>query len=241
MFITNDMPMRYYSDNSLTAPINWLYATENSNENLPYLISFTNIRLGNSLKSLEPGQSVNHPYRTLSFSGSTDQMVFFYFNPPGCFHVADPEIDIFNPLISDSIRFDLSSSNLSLIKYSNNKNTAFFTNEQINENWCYYYQKASLAVQKENWSEVVNLAEKAFALGDYPNDASERMPYIEAFAMTGNLEGATQQSRLVHDISILYDPMLCALWERIENNIAEEKNHSFIIQDMKSEFYCQEQ
>jgi len=240
VFITDDMPMRYFSDNSLTAPVNWLYASEYSNESLPYLMSFTDIRLGNSLKSLKPGHTIYHPYRTFSFSGSTDQMVYFYFDPPGCFHIADPELDILNPLVSDTIRFDLGASDPSLINYSYGQNVTFFTSEQINPSWCYYYQKASLAAQKENWSEVAHLADKAFSLDDYPNDASERMPYIEAFAMTGDLESAVQQSHLVHKISALYDPMLCTLWERIENNIIEEQNYSRIIQNIQTEYKCQE-
>lgn len=238
LFITNDMPLRYYSDNSLTAPLNWIYAMGDIQKDLPYLMNFTDVRLGHSLGALEPGISIKHPYRIYTFNGSTDQMVFFYFDPPGCFHIADPEIDVYNPLISDDIRYEINLSNYDWIKSETHRNSPFFLNDDALESWCYYYQKASLAAQNQDWPLVVRYAEKAFALDDYPNDASERMPFIEGYAMSGNYEKAMEQSHLTHNISELYDPMLCALWDRILSHTAPNEGSLAGIEGMLAQFAC---
>jgi hypothetical protein len=48
--------------------------------------------------------------------------------------------------------------------------------------WCYYYQKASLARQKNDWAEIVRLGDEAAKAGLNPNDPVEWMPFLEAFA-----------------------------------------------------------
>ncbi len=47
--------------------------------------------------------------------------------------------------------------------------------------WCYYYQKASLARQKGDWDEVVRLGDAAFAAGQAPGDLIEYAPFIEGY------------------------------------------------------------
>ena len=81
--------------------------------------------------------------------------------------------------------------------------------------WCFYYQKASLAVQNQDWKEAARLGDIAFGLDDYPNDASERLPFIEGYAMTGDWEKAKLYSDQTIQVSALYKPMVCKLWEKI--------------------------
>jgi hypothetical protein len=52
--------------------------------------------------------------------------------------------------------------------------------------WCYYYQKAELALQMKNWDEAAALGEKAIRLELHPEDQSEWMPFLMAYAITGN-------------------------------------------------------
>jgi hypothetical protein len=48
--------------------------------------------------------------------------------------------------------------------------------------WCYYYQKASLARQKNDWAEIVRLGDEAAKAGLTPKDPVEWMPFLEAYA-----------------------------------------------------------
>jgi hypothetical protein len=54
--------------------------------------------------------------------------------------------------------------------------------------WCYYYQKASLARQRGDWSEVLRMGEEAFESDLAPEDGIEWMPFLQAYAHTGNVE-----------------------------------------------------
>ncbi len=218
LLVTDDLPLKYYSDNSLTAVFNWIYADPHQKVTLPYLIDFTKARLGKSLPSLSPGTSVTYNFRTYKFRGSTDRMILFYHQPPGCFHIADPDLDPYNPLIDASIRPATALSKPELIQEQPDQNQTFFDKENKPQTWCYFYQKASLAAQNQDWQTVVQLGETAFSLDDHPNDASERLPYIEAYAMTGDWQQAYDLTDQTYQVSELYQPMLCQLWKRIDRN-----------------------
>jgi len=238
LLVTDELTFSYYSDNSLTAAFNWIYADPQQQNILPYLINFTNARLGRSLPSLSPGINVNHGYRTHQFRGSTDQMILFYHLPPGCFHVADPDIDPYNPLIDASIRSAAAFSRPNLIKTQLDQNTVFFINSGKPQTWCFYYQKASLAAQEQDWQAVVEFAETAFSLDDHPNDASERIPYIEAYAMTGDWERAIELTDASSQVSPLYQPMLCQLWHRIINQADSSQRKEDSVENINDLLQC---
>jgi hypothetical protein len=241
IFVAEKLPFTYYSDNSLSAALNWLYAKDPLDQTLPYLINYTDNRLGTSLPSLNAGTTILHNYRIFTFNGNTDDMVIFYHQPPGCVHIADPSLDPLNPLMPPILRDVSSRSNSSRINQSKNRNSVFFVEEkQTNESWCYFYQKASLAYQYKNWEEIVRLGDKAFAIDDYPNDASERIPFIFGYALTGNIDTAVDLSQIVHQISILYDPMLCETWKLIEEKIPGVMQNQESFTTFKNQLNCQQ-
>jgi hypothetical protein len=79
--------------------------------------------------------------------------------------------------------------------------------------WCYYYQKASLARQRGDWQEVARLGDEAQGQGFRPVDWVEWMPFVEAYAYTGQPEKVSQLAPILMD-----DPYLrfqtCRLVER---------------------------
>jgi len=76
-------------------------------------------------------------------------------------------------------------------------------------------------------------------LDEYPNDASERLPFIEAYAMTGQWDKALQYSTLTVEVSELYQPMLCALWQRIDANMADSAEKTRAIDEIFCLAGCQ--
>jgi len=53
--------------------------------------------------------------------------------------------------------------------------------------WCFYYQKASLARQNEDWRTVITLGEEAQTKGFSPYDRIEWIPFLQAYVATGQL------------------------------------------------------
>ncbi len=54
--------------------------------------------------------------------------------------------------------------------------------------WCYFYQQAELAVQQEDWQEVITLAETAAQSNLEPKDRVEWLPFLQGYAQVGEVE-----------------------------------------------------
>jgi hypothetical protein len=53
-------------------------------------------------------------------------------------------------------------------------------------NWCYFYEKADLARQQEDWAAIAKIGKEATQLGLQPNDQIEWMPFLQAYAVLGD-------------------------------------------------------
>jgi hypothetical protein len=67
--------------------------------------------------------------------------------------------------------------------------SAIFGSEPEHD-WCYFYQKASLARQTGNWEEIGRLYDQVRSLGLDANDASEMIPFFEGLVNLGRYEDA---------------------------------------------------
>lgn len=220
--LTNDLPTHYSSDNSLTAALNWTYAPANRTQQMSYMLYYTTVRLNGTLQGLQPQVPIDQDYLAAAFHGNTSQVIALYFEPPGCLRVLDPQLDAENQMISTLMRRAALLSRQDLIQSPESGQAAqppaAVFGEEPAHGWCYYYEKADLARQQQDWETVVALGEQAFALGDYPNDPAERFPFIEGYAHTGNWPRALELSQESQDITPLMQPVLCRLWQRIETS-----------------------
>lgn len=71
--------------------------------------------------------------------------------------------------------------------------------------WCYYYQQAALARQQGDWQAIPTLHQDALALGLYPNDSVEWLPFLQAYTALGNLDELRALKKI-----IIADPYLTA-------------------------------
>jgi hypothetical protein len=72
-----------------------------------------------------------------------------------------------------------------------------FLGEEPRHAWCYYYQKMGLARQQGNWEEVARLADEAIGKDLNPEDFSEWMPVLEAYATLGREKEARRLSTII--------------------------------------------
>ena len=104
--------------------------------------------------------------------------------------------------------------------------------------WCYYFEKADLARQTDSWVQVAEIGDQAFAIPYYPDDMSEYLPFVEAYARTGRWEEARDLTRKTADAMPILKPALCAIWQRVETDPAAGIP-SAQIEKMKGELgYC---
>jgi hypothetical protein len=218
--VTSQMPLKYFSDNSLAAPLNWIYDTDRSARAggmMDYMFYDAAVRTGRALK-LEPGQPITQGYLAAEFKGNSDRLVVFDFKPPACFRILDPDLDPLNPTLTGVMREAAAASTLAPIDAGPavTPEPSVFGPEP-EHGWCYFYQKADLARQSGDWAAAGRLADEAFASGDYPNDPSERLLFIEIYAHLGKWDQAVSQTVETVKISGLFKASLARLWQRIES------------------------
>jgi hypothetical protein len=103
--------------------------------------------------------------------------------------------------------------------------------------WCYFYTKAELARQKQDWEGVNRLLAEATSLGYQPSDPIEWLPFIEAQAMTGNLPAAGKLSREAFASDRRIRNGLCQVWKRVGAN-PDSQVDSAPIEQTLSEYRC---
>ncbi len=219
LLVSYESPFKTYTDNSLTAPFNWIYAPENTSQRMDVMYYYLTVRLDMGRPLLQPGQPIAQDYLAAGFDGSTSNMLVIDFNPPACLRIYDPVADLGIPMMPGELRDAQPLSNLSQV-VTDPSTPAVPRPESIfgpepPHGWCYHYQKADLARQRGDWAEVARLGDIAFALDDRPNEASERVVFIEGYARVGRWDEALALTREARAITPAMQPMLCAAWQRI--------------------------
>jgi len=218
----------FYADNSLSAPLNWIYASAHRSDQINYVLFYPTNRLDASLPDLAPGIPIQYDYIAGRFSGNTSQVVAFYYDPPACLRMLDPHLDTQNRFISGEsyMRAAASLSNPEQILTSSTSIMPAVYGPEPAHGWCYYFEKADLARQFGDWQKVADLGGIAFKLDDYPNNPVERFAFIEGYAHVGDWERAVRLSRESYQVSKNYvGPLLCRLWERIETETTSDSSN----------------
>jgi len=209
-------------DDSLTAILNWIYAPDNTDPQLDYIVQYLSVRLGWEIPDLKPDLPIEQPFRSLHFSGSTNQMLVVYYQPPGCLRVLDGEHPERLPRdFPDRMIPALSLSNLSVIKTEQNEHAVpplHLFDVVSSETWCLYFEEADLEAQRENWTGVAELGDHAFELEDQSNEVSELFVFIEGYLRVGRLEDAEEISSMLSERSSgYYNQGICKLWRDVES------------------------
>lgn len=218
VLLTYQMPIDYETDLSFTAPINWMYAPDYTRADLPYMLLYTEKRLGGStLPSLEQNIEIFYPYRTVNFNGNTSNAVVIYMPQNGCLRVLDsnssiPELytDFPNELIA---AIPLSDSSRIISNPANPAAPMFF--REPGHGWCYYLARVELAVQQNDFESASILADEALRLGLTPEDPRERLAFVNAYAMDGQLGKAVGLSKTILESGKMLKAV-CAAWEQIQ-------------------------
>ena len=191
----------YTDDDALTLPLNWIYGPTQRSGSLQYAQKFFSVNAGSSV-SLMPGSPVPMVKDVYTFQGSTNAVLVAQFNPPSCLHILNPTYDSDLPLApasgqtyralstfafpmlgrKDAIALPLSKPDLIEASANPPASVPDILGPEPIHSWCYFYEKADLARQTGDWSRVASLGDKAFSIPYYPDDQSEYLPFIEAYA-----------------------------------------------------------
>jgi hypothetical protein len=220
VLLTDQMPIDYETDLSFTAPINWMYAPKYTRSDLPYILLYTEKRVGGvTLPSLDPQVRITYPYRTVRFNSSTSNVVTIYMPRNGCLRVLDPargDIEIYDGLAETLTAAIPLSDPSRIITDTENPAVPMFFSEPAHE-WCYYFTKAQLAQQQGNYEQVVTLGNEAMSLGFNPQDQNEWLVFIDAYARTGDFKTAEKLSKTALTEDARNRGGVCTVWKQIQS------------------------
>lgn len=218
--LSYELPLKYAADLQLTAGLNWLYAPDLNSRELPYALLYLKTRFAPA--ELRVNNPIQINYRTVNFNGSTSNSVVIYKEADGCLRVLDPvygsaetvpgasfyltdAIPLSNP---DQIIADASEPGLEETPFGKNAGNA----------WCYFYTKAELARQQEDWTQVIQLYKEAQKSELNPALPVENLIFIEAFALTGDMDAAIKLTERTIKGQPTLCPALDTLWGRVSGN-----------------------
>jgi hypothetical protein len=218
--LTQQMPLDYETDLAMTAALNWMYASELDSPDLPFAMLYTKKRLGGgALPELRPGVVMRLPFRTMEFIGNTSQVIVVYVPEDGCLRVFDPDFDdgTTYSVLAESITAAIPLSDPSRIITSASTRSLPdppFAGEPVH-GWCYFYEKAELSRQLQDWNRIIALRAQAEHEGLWGKDAFEFLPFIEAEARRGDVDWAVKATLDAFEAEPKLQRGLCALWRRV--------------------------
>jgi hypothetical protein len=171
-----------------------------------------------TVKAISSGELLSNDYRGLLFSmQQPDDVVLYYMPPAGCLRVLTA-IDAADATLPSELRELAPFSNpANILPTGAAPDAAVFGTEPARD-WCYFYEKADLARQQNNWKAVIELMHAAQQQGLQPLAATEWRPFIEAYARTSNWDSAIETTRAAYAQDVAAAGQLCALWAQLPDN-----------------------
>jgi len=238
LLLTDEIAVDYESDISLMGPINWIYEPDYERGDLHYLLLYIDNRLGGTLPSLEPGLDIKFSLRTQTFHGSTSQTVVFHIPENGCLRVLDPSLgddETYSKTLGrvlDAVHL----SNPAFIHRDEIEPVSFLVEPEVT--WCYYYTKAELARQFQDWEQILALEDDAKRNGFEADDPFDLLPFIEANAMSGNFNDAMEYSTRAIEKDGRVRVGVCKVWERVQAEGPRGGEAGAMISGALGEFQC---
>jgi len=150
-----------------------------------------------------------------------------------CVHVIDGTQPLLSVLDPGNVMLVAPSSNIENVMNDSDPFIPqdFAFGSEPDHGWCYYYEKAELALQLRNWDEVVSLGEDAIRLGLHPEDRSEWLPFLQAYARTGNDTRVKQTAPKINADKFLR-LQACSMLTALDVPVTSE------VQELISTLYC---
>ena len=243
ILLTNRPPFAYSTDNSLTAPLNWIYAPGLQGNSLPYLFYDVASHSPEMWNSIDVTKPLAQQYRFLNFEGSFGQAISIFYKPPNCVKVMDPIIDRDLPgkplFITPGAQFSRPDLIVTNPAAPASPPVGLFGPEPAH-GWCYYFEKAELARQSGDWARVAKIGDQALAKSPEMSEANvlEWLPYIEGYAHIGQLNEAEQLSQKVLQIHPKMRRTLCSLWGRVQTDTPSSPEKDLLLGNQMKSLNC---
>lgn len=198
------------SEYSAAFAINTLYNTGVANGRLPLWV----LDFYDDIPAGSDGQHFNKELRNFDFEAEREDSLYWVGAGSGRCLWLLTSLDEHNLEVPVEMRGIAASSALERIgsTISDVPEQSIFGTEPVHD-WCYHFQKISLAVQNQDWNTARDLWRQAQQETFSPNNQFELLPVIKALGASGDWEAATELSLEAFRKQPNTQEALCALWE----------------------------
>ena len=194
-----EMPdQRFYEDYEVWGPANLLY-----DPNGDSLRVRSEIFAPDTLEKIRVGQTENRNLRDiLEFSRSYhNSLILTRPERTSCWHILDGNDPVFPQQTSAMLYATVRLSHIDQIEVNAPQSTppVHIFGSEPEHRWCYYFQRASLEAQREDWDSVAQLTDQALEAGFKPIDRSEWLPFLKGLVMVGRNADAEQMALWIRD------------------------------------------
>jgi hypothetical protein len=204
---------------STGSALNFIYPQEKYPEEVGYWMYRLSPRFDSGFPDgFMPGFHTTH--RIYTFNATAPTSILVQYDPEqtaSCVWVLRPE-DKGQPDLSPLMNQAIHISNLDRIsKQSRGFMAQDLLGSEPEHDWCYYFQKADLARQYEDWAKVVELGDEVSSIGFGPgrapaNSPYEWLPFIEGYLHEGRWDDAVDITVSNYQTKKEYGNVLCKLW-----------------------------
>jgi hypothetical protein len=210
----NKVPFGLSAEYSVGFALNSIYSPQ-STETLPYWFFSAVSDRGGAIPEYVDGVPLKFSLRTIQFESNTSNGVaVFYKYGQSCLRVMTKEDTRF-PNLDDSESELLAISHPEQIVDTGKQTTlpAVLFGKEPTHNWCYYFQKADLARQNEDWQNVLAIYNQAKEMGFSPKNGTELMPMILANSNLNHWQEAMDLTQQGLALTGGAKPYFCSYWE----------------------------
>jgi hypothetical protein len=223
--LVDGMPRPLYGNHS-AGTLDMLYSPDSRGDGLNYFM-FDLSRLSVD-EPFWSGKKLNftpnHPLigrvRSFEFAGTTTQSLVAWISPTGTFRV------VTQPHASEILEGSSLDMNLSQVSHPEQVISdgslvpagplLKILGPEPKNQWLYFYQKAELQRQLQNWGVVAELGDEVRKEGFVPKDPSEWFPFIDAYTRTHQYRTAASISiNLLNERPDALEP-LTSIWLRVK-------------------------
>ena len=223
--ISDNEALLYAGGYATAMGINLIYHEGAQPDNIAYWFFVLDDKLEGQINRFNAGKDIRGTLRNMSFSGmSPDSLVIDHDSSRRCLHVlADGRAE--NAPLPDSLQQIVPVSDLSRIQPETVKpppDPDIFGSEP-EHTWCYYYEKADLARQFQDWEQITQLGDQVLSADLTPFDPVEWFVFIEGYALAGQVDRAATLTHAVFNARDDYAPALCELWKGMTDRQGVDK------------------
>lgn len=218
-FISDGEIFSFVGRYSTSMGISMLYPTVSDPRDVPYWFFNYWEDIFRYHDELLAGTTMKEGLRNYAFEGSSRNSLVFSYAPE-----ADQCLDIYSERDINVKEIPSALRDLAVISNVNrilrtpaqanwSLPVSIFGSEPVHQ-WCYYFERAELASQYQDWDEVLRLLRSSQQNGYYPGDRREYLVFIDALIQTGDFDQAYDLTVTAKGPTPRNNDNLCGLWRR---------------------------